>query len=89
MLVILIATIWLGVLLFALTMGRLAARSDGARDAAIAEHLVASGRADQGRMATDGRAGQGGSDRRRNASARHVGYPGEELERDSSRIRSK
>jgi hypothetical protein len=85
-LVILILTIWLGVLLFALTMTRLAAHSDDARAAAIAERMAAIKRSKQHHTATDGRLQQRRFDRRRAASARPVGYAGEELARDSSGI---
>jgi hypothetical protein len=85
-LVIVIGTIWLGLALFALKMVRLAAVSDDAHAAAIAEHIAANERAGQGRMATDGPVEQSRFGCRRDAGARPMGYAGEERKQDSSRI---
>jgi hypothetical protein len=88
-LVILIPAIWVGVLLFALTMARLAAVSDDAQAGAIAEHMAAIERSEPQHTTTDGRVEQRRFDRRREACARPVGDTDEELERDGSRIRIK
>ncbi len=89
MLVILIPVIWLGVLSFALTMARLAAVSDDARAAAIAEHMAAIELSEAQHTTTEGRVEQRRFDRRREACAGSVGDADEELERDGSRIRIK
>lgn len=85
-LVVLIPAIWVGVLSFALTMARLAAASDDARAAAIAEHLAALERFERQHTTTDGRLGERRFDRRPEAYARPVGETDERLERDGSKV---
>jgi hypothetical protein len=88
-LVVLIPAVWVGVLLFALTMARLAAVSDEARAAAIARQVATIELPVQPHTTTDGRGEQRRFDRGREACARPVGDRDEALERDGSRVRIK
>jgi hypothetical protein len=88
-LVILIPAIWVGVVLFALMMARLAARSDDARGAAIAEHMATLELSERRQTNADGAVKQRRFDRRREACARPGGDGDEALERDGARVRIK
>ncbi|HTZ65552.1 MAG TPA: hypothetical protein VMB51_15720 [Solirubrobacteraceae bacterium] len=89
MLLVLIPAIWVGVVLFALMMARLAARSDDARGAAIAEHVATLELSERQRTTTDGAVKQRRFDRRREACADPLGDGDEALERDGARVRIK
>jgi hypothetical protein len=88
-LVILIPAIWVGVVSFALTMTHLAAKSDDARAAAIAEHMAKIELSERRQTTTDGRVEQRRFDRRREACAGPVGDTDGAFERDGSRVRIK
>jgi hypothetical protein len=86
---VLIPAIWVGVVVFALMMARLAARSDDARGAAIAEHVATLEPSERQRTTTDGAVKQHRFDRRREARGDPLGDGDEALERDGARVRIK